>query len=111
MKWMTGAKEGVVVAGGQGSEKSLTQLIDPSGIVVDQLGTVYVADYGNHRVMRWSKGATQGSIVVGEDEKGEGANQFNNPWALSFDRQGNLYVVDIGNHRVQKFHINSSPSS
>ncbi|CAF5031049.1 unnamed protein product, partial [Rotaria socialis] len=47
-----GAKEGIVVAGGQGAGSALTQLSHPNGIVVDTLGTLYVADTWNHRVMR-----------------------------------------------------------
>ena len=44
MKWMKGAKEGIVVAGGQGQGNSLTQLSHPQGVIVDDLGNVYVAD-------------------------------------------------------------------
>jgi DNA-binding beta-propeller fold protein YncE len=106
MKWMEGAKQGIVVAGGQGAGNGLTQLSYPRGVIVDQLGTVYVADCGNDRIMRWSKGATQGSVIVGGNGKGSQSNQLNGPWGLSFDRHGNLYVVDNGNHRVQKFNIN-----
>ncbi|CAF5141524.1 unnamed protein product, partial [Rotaria sp. Silwood1] len=65
MKWVEGAKQGIVVAGGQGPGNSLTQLSSPRGVVVDKLGTVYVTDAGNDRVMRWPNGATQGSVIVG----------------------------------------------
>jgi sugar lactone lactonase YvrE len=108
MKWMEGAKEGIVVAGGQGRGNSLRHLSYPYGIVVDQLDTVYVADIGNARIMRWMKGATQGNIIVGGNGRGEQSNQLNWPIGLSFDRHGNLYVVDYGNHRVQKFNIDSN---
>jgi DNA-binding beta-propeller fold protein YncE len=104
---MNGAKEGIVVAGGQGQGNSLTQLSNPWGIVVDKLGIVYVADYNNHRVMCWPRGATQGSVLVGGNGEGSRANQFIRPTGLSFDRQNNLYVVDNDNHRVQKFPIDS----
>ncbi|CAF4818244.1 unnamed protein product, partial [Rotaria sp. Silwood2] len=97
--------EGIVVAGGHGEEDALTQLYYPNGLFVDTLGTIYVADSSNNRVMRWPKGAKQGTVIVGGNGKGEGANQFNYPRGLSFDRQGNLYVVDWGNHRVQRFSI------
>jgi sugar lactone lactonase YvrE len=108
MKWVEGAEQGIVVAGGQGYGNGLTQLHDPIGVVVDQLGTVYVADRENHRIMRWVKGATQGSVIVGENGRGEQSNQLYGPSGLSFDRHGNLYVVDSGNHRVQKFNIDSN---
>jgi DNA-binding beta-propeller fold protein YncE len=108
MKWMIGAKEGIVVAGGQGPGNGLTQLSYPRELAIDQLGTVYVGDSSNHRIMRWVKGATQGTIVVGRNVQGEPANQLCNPWGVSLDREGNLYVADCGNHRVQKFNIELS---
>ncbi|CAF5120431.1 unnamed protein product [Rotaria sp. Silwood1] len=105
MKWEEGSKQGIVVAGGQGQGNSLTQLHWPEGIVVDQLGTVYVADNGNHRIMRWPKGATQGNIIVGGNGRGAQSNQLAGSFGLSFDGHGNLYVVDHWNNRVQKFNI------
>jgi sugar lactone lactonase YvrE len=80
----------------------------PNGVVVDQLGTVYVAEEGNARIMRWVKGATQGSVIVGGNGGGGLSNQLNAPVGLSFDQHGNLYVVDYGNNRVEKFNIDSN---
>jgi sugar lactone lactonase YvrE len=88
--------------------KNLTQLSNPFGVVVDQLGTVYVAEWGNHRIMRWVEEATQGSIIVGENGGGVESNQLFCPVGLSFDRHGNLYAVDGRNFRVQKFNIESN---
>jgi sugar lactone lactonase YvrE len=105
MKWVVGAKEGIVVAGGHGNGAGLTQLLNPTGVVADQLGTVYVADTGNQRIMRWVKGATQGSVIVGGNGRGEQSNQLNEPMGLSFDRHGNLYVAEYNNRRVQKFNM------
>ncbi|CAF2134381.1 unnamed protein product, partial [Rotaria magnacalcarata] len=99
MKWGKGATEGIVVAGGQGGGKALTQLNNPHGIFVDTLGTLYVADTGNDRVMRWTQGAKQGTVIVGGNGIGAGANQFTAPTGLSFDRHGSLYVADMGNNR------------
>ncbi|CAF1429627.1 unnamed protein product [Adineta steineri] len=105
MKWMKGAKEGIVVAGGKGKGNSLTQLSNPRGVTVDHLGNVYVADMSNERIMRWCEGSKEGSIVVGGNGRGEQSNQFKYPAGLSFDIEGNLYVVDCHNHRIQKFNI------
>ncbi|CAF4739192.1 unnamed protein product, partial [Rotaria sp. Silwood2] len=80
MKWVEGAKQGIVVAGGQGQGNGLTQLYYPYGVVVDQLGTVYIADARNDRIMRWPKGATQGSVIVGGNGRGEQLNQLNWPF-------------------------------
>jgi sugar lactone lactonase YvrE len=111
MKWVKGAKEGVVVAGGQSQGNGLKQLSNPNGLVVDQLGTVYVVDCSNHRVMRWPKGSTQGSVVVGGNGAGAQPNQLSSCFGLSFDRQANLYVADYGNQRVQKFNIDPSSNT
>ncbi len=77
MKWMEGATEGIVVAGDHGEGNALTQLSGPQGLIVDHLGTIYVAYCKNHRIMRWCKGT----------------------------RQGNFYVADHYNHRIQRFNI------
>ncbi|CAF1403240.1 unnamed protein product, partial [Rotaria magnacalcarata] len=90
MKWKKGAKEGIVVAGGQGRGNTLTQLYYSLGLFVDTLGTVYVTDSWNHRVIRWIQGDNkQGTVIVGGNEKGAGANQLNGPIGLSFDQHGN----------------------
>ncbi|CAF1527985.1 unnamed protein product, partial [Rotaria magnacalcarata] len=76
------------------------------GIFVDTLGTLYVADSGNHRVMRWTQGdKKQGTVIAGGNGAGAGANQFHYLRGLSFDRHGNLYVTDEDNSRVQRFSI------
>ena len=105
MKWMKGAKEGIVVAGGNGQGSSLRQLSSPRGVIVNQLGQIFVADFYNHRVMCWCKGAKEGTIVVGGNGEGNQSNQLFCPTGLSFDRQGHLYVVDNGNARIQKFEV------
>jgi DNA-binding beta-propeller fold protein YncE len=105
MKWVKGAKEGIVVAGGQGQGNRLTQLSYPQRVIVDHWRNVYVADCYNNRIMRWSPGSSEGSIVVGGNGRGQQSNQLNCPVDISFDRQGNLYVVDENNNRVHKFLI------
>jgi DNA-binding beta-propeller fold protein YncE len=107
MKWIKGAKEGVIVAGGHGQGNSLRQLCGTMGVTVDQMGNVYVADSSNNRIMCWPKGSREGRIIVGGNGCGEESNQFNYLRGLSFDRQGNLYIVDRDNNRVQKFDIDS----
>ncbi|CAM4750624.1 unnamed protein product [Rotaria magnacalcarata] len=106
MKWNKDAKEGIVIAGGQGQGNALTQLYHPYGIFVDMLDALYVADSLNHRVLRWAQGGKkQGNLIVGGNGRGAGANQLNCLRGLSFDHHGNLYVVDENNHRVQRFSI------
>ena len=92
--------------GSNGDENNLPQSFSLRGLIVDQLGQIYVADNWNHQIMRWCEGDTQGSIVVGGNGKGNQRNQLNYPVSLSFDDEGNLYVADHWNHRIQKFEMN-----
>jgi hypothetical protein len=63
----------------------LTQLNHPRGMIVDQLGQIYVANYDNHRVVRWCHGSKTGTIVVGGNGLGTKSNQFKGPISLPFD--------------------------
>ncbi|CAF1171789.1 unnamed protein product [Adineta steineri] len=92
IKWRKDAKEGRIVAGG-------------NGVIVDDFGQIYVAEYSNHRIMRWCEGKEEGEIVVGGNGEGNQSNQLNRPHGLSFDDEGNLYVADWLNYRIQKFAI------
>ena len=107
MKWVMGAKEGIVVAGGHCDGNRLRQLSYPHRILVDQSDGIYVADVGNHRVMRWLNRAEEGMIVVGGNGQGEQSNQLK-PIYFSFDRENNLYVIDKDNHRVQRFDMDKN---
>lgn len=90
MKWSKDAK-GVVVAGGQDQRNGSRQLSYPAGIIVDQLGALYIVDIGNTRVVRWLKGAEVETIVVGGNEG-----------------ENNVHVLDFENDRdrVQRFDVN-----
>ncbi|CAF4697813.1 unnamed protein product [Rotaria sp. Silwood2] len=92
MKWMKGEKQGIVVAGGHGKGNNLSQLSNSNGIIVDQSGTLYVADYSNHRIMRWSLGVTERNVIIGGNDQESQLNQFLCPIGLSFDQVNNLYV-------------------
>ncbi|CAF0790274.1 unnamed protein product [Adineta steineri] len=100
MKWRKDAKEGIIVAGGNGQGNSLKQLSSPQGVFADHSGQIYVADEGNNRIMRWCERDKEGEIVVSTNVQG---NQLNCPTGLSFDNDENLYVVDCNNHRVLKY--------
>ena len=102
MKWIKGAREGIIVAGGNSDGDSLNALDCPRGIFVDRLGRIYVSDCENNRVMRWCEGDEEGYLVVGGNKKD---SQFKNTEGLTFDREGNLYVVDSLNHRIMKFEL------
>lgn len=76
---------------------------EPTGVVVDALGTVYVADRSASRIRMISNGfvttiAGNGSANVVE---GTGyAASLLKPDGLALDASGNLYIGSYGDHRI-----------
>ena len=53
---------------------------------MDQNGTLYVADYGNHRVLKYLPGSLNSIIVTGINATaGSALNQLNNPISIIVD--------------------------
>ncbi|MGI4872512.1 MAG: SMP-30/gluconolactonase/LRE family protein [Janthinobacterium lividum] len=83
------------------------QFTEPTGLAVDALGYVYVADTGNQCIRRISP---QGEVTTiagraGSPEPyrdGPGAQaRFNRPSAVAVGPDGTLYVVDSGNDCIR----------
>ncbi|CAE8586970.1 unnamed protein product [Polarella glacialis] len=109
IRWLPGARQGEVVAAGNGRGDRLDQLSYPRGVVAERSGSILVADTFNHRIMRWRKGATHGELVFGGHEHGCRLDQLNRPAALALApglpsgpdaSEQSLLVADAGNHRV-----------
>jgi streptogramin lyase len=76
----------------------------PTALVVDESGSLYVSDTGNHRVQVFlSNGDFARQIGSGTPGNTQGSgvgNQFNGPQGLALDGDGNLYIADSGNHQI-----------
>ncbi|MFH1711179.1 MAG: NHL repeat-containing protein [Nanoarchaeota archaeon] len=78
----------------------------PLGIDTDELGNLYVADSGNHRIQKFDKNGTF-NLSFGDFGKGHG--QFMYPYSLSVDNVYNLiYVADPYNKNFQIFSKNGT---
>jgi sugar lactone lactonase YvrE len=89
-------ENGIVVAGGRGSGRQLNQLNDPRGVQVDANGTVFIADWGNDRIVKWKRDATSGHEVIG------GSDQLDHPTTLFLDSEG-VIICDCWNRRVVRW--------
>lgn len=106
MKMAVGQTYGAIATGGSTGDGA-AQLHNPTSVLVDKSGNIYVTDTFNHRIMWWPPGAKSGIVVVGGRGAGNRSDQLNQPHDLAFDQDENLYVLDRDNQRVQKFMINN----
>ncbi|CAF4962402.1 unnamed protein product [Rotaria sp. Silwood1] len=77
--------------------------ISSFGLTMDENGSLYVVDYGNHEVRRYKIGDTKGTVVAGGNGKGNRLDQLSNPTYVFIDRDHSVYVSDTWNHRVMKW--------
>ncbi len=85
----------------------------PFDVSVGPNGTLWVADYGNNRVLRFDNAADKftGSAadgVLGQDDfisgnEGTDSSHFDSPAALTVAPNGSLFVADRGNNRILRF--------
>ncbi|CAF1441912.1 unnamed protein product [Adineta steineri] len=102
--WASGASTGIVVAGGNGSGNSLSQLNTPWDFFIEpNTSYIWIADSNNHRIVKWINTST--AILIAGNGTGSQANQFNFPDGLFIDTSDSntFYVADCYNHRIQKW--------
>ena len=78
----------------------------PTGLVVDNRGTLYIADYSNHQIRKVSRNGVvstfAGSGLPGHAD-GVGTDaMFHGPDTVVMDSEGNLLVADSDNFRIRK---------
>ncbi len=85
-------------------------LFNPIGLALDEQGSLYVADWNNHRVLRFDDPLTtdttadavfgQTNLASNVSNSGGLLTGLSNPIDLAFDAFGRLYVADSTNNRV-----------
>ncbi|CAF1515039.1 unnamed protein product, partial [Rotaria sordida] len=100
---------GIVVAGNgiYGSEPE--ELRDPWGIFVDDARTVYVADFGNHRIQKWAIEASFGITVAGNGMCDiNSLSQICSPISVIVDLNRYIFTVDTSFYRILRWAPNSN---
>lgn len=99
---------------GDGGPGPAAQLDGPSGVIVDQNGSIYIADTRNNRIRRVAPDGTIATIAgTGTcGFSGDGgtalAAQLCRPAGMVFDSSGDLLIADYGNRRVRKITPNGT---
>ena len=85
---------------------TLTALVDPTDVVTDRNGDVYVAESHTdvaspNLIGRISVFDRSGKLLRTIGKTGTGPVEFRTPHALEFDSKGRLVIADRHNHRIQ----------
>jgi sugar lactone lactonase YvrE len=97
VEWKYDAKNGQVVAGGNGEGNQMNQLDYPTDVIVDEKNdSLIICDQGNSRVVRWPRrNGTNGRTIISDI----------GCFGLTMDNNGNLYVSDFGKNEVRQWKI------
>ncbi|MEI7541776.1 MAG: NHL repeat-containing protein [bacterium] len=90
-------QDGTFVSGIAGEGDKIGQFKEPSGIAVDTLGNLYVADAWNGRIQKFDSKLNPKAQVGGT--KGG----FWSPRNVSVSKAGVVYVADTGTSRIHRF--------
>jgi len=110
---------GIGTAGYSGDDGAATaaELNSPSGIAVDAIGDLYIADSGNN-VIRKVSPSGQISTIAGDGTagySGDGGSatraELNSPFGIALDSVGNLYIADTGNHSIREVTVGGTIST
>ena len=79
------------------------QFLSPKGIAVDAYGHVYVADWGNNRIVRLYNPKKEVRWVTSFDGKSATDPGLLRPMQVGMDADGLVYVTDVGHRRIVVF--------
>jgi NHL repeat len=101
---------------GDGGPADQAELTSPTGVAVDSLGNLYIADAGNNVVRRVSANGiistVAGNVAADQAKGGLGgfsgdggpatSAQLNSPEGVAVDRSGDLFIADTFNNAVRE---------
>ena len=96
---LAGPAIGGIVSTGALDDSGDYELRNPWGLATDELGNIYVADSGNHRVVKFSP---TGQPLLRFGSFGSEPGQFYGPTGIAYG-DNEVYVADTINHRIQVF--------
>ncbi|HEY5922374.1 MAG TPA: DUF4215 domain-containing protein, partial [Kofleriaceae bacterium] len=105
----TVAGNGVFGSSGDGGPAVVAALANPSGVAVDGLGNIYIADQVNNKIRRVDVATGTITTIAGTGAaggSGDGGLAVNAtlyfPTGIAVDAMGTIYFADTQNHRIRK---------
>jgi sugar lactone lactonase YvrE len=94
-------------AGTNDGSGSTARFWGPAGLVLDQQGNLYIADFGNDTIRKMTPDGVVTTIAglggaVGTNDGTGSAARFHWPEGVALDNSSNLYVSDNLNHTIRK---------
>ncbi|CAF1237822.1 unnamed protein product [Adineta steineri] len=100
-KWDKWKQNAITVAGGNEEGEELDQLHSPHGIFIDKNKNIFIADFGNDRIVEWKHNAKEGQIIAGGHDEGDRIDQLNGPIDVIVDQENHsIIIADQVNRRV-----------
>ena len=74
----------------------------PEDMALDYKGTMFIADYNNHRIQKYVRGSMNGTTVAGFGNGTSSTSLYGlaSPVHVIVDDEENLYISNHGGHRV-----------
>src|SRR5262249_8862419 len=104
----TVAGTGAAGSAGDGGPPARAQLRNPSDVLIDLSGNVFIADSTNYKVRKITPAGVISTVAgIGTrgfsgDNGAATAAQFNLPMGLAMDATGNLDITDLNNARIRR---------
>ena len=93
---------------GDGGAATSAKLSSPSGVAVDTLGNIYIADTNNHRIRKVAVSTNIITTIAGTgtssytgDDIAATSSALNSPYSVAVDAAGIVYIADYNNHRIR----------
>jgi sugar lactone lactonase YvrE len=93
---------------GDGGQATSATMNGPTGLAVDEVGNLYIAEQYNHVIRKVTAATGVITTVAGNGTQGFSGDgglatqaKLNRPYGVALDGAGNLYIADKNNNRVR----------